>query len=359
MVDLNEQDIERLKSIKEKTKRVKYTERSLELVLDYVLIRSFANYSGVDLQDTSGADMENASQVILEKIAIKYGNRFSHIKSVIHQNIIYLETDLREYSDEVADFIKILSDVEITEEKGELAVYSKGGKGNKEEIYKAIEGLEQAICEKEQIEKIIEEQIEKINFELDQCLPDIVNQIIVTKESKKHRTWLQEKLSLFGTLDEAINSYVNTKTKDRFTFNLIEEQLIEAHRECDFKKSIYEQLVENYIDFKGLMNVKRKLQTTLLECLNAKTRIEDLLSQEEIFNKEISRLYDKDIENGEELTKFLKKSLSKNSNEGNVMAVIQSVIKQIENNSFMTPKGVLENMVIPAWNDYTLLPIEK
>ena len=88
MVDLNEQDIERLKSIKEKTKRVKYTERSLELVLDYVLIRSFANYSGVDLQDTSGADMENASQVILEKIAIKYGNRFSHIKSVIHQNII-------------------------------------------------------------------------------------------------------------------------------------------------------------------------------------------------------------------------------------------------------------------------------
>ena len=79
----------------------------------------------------------------------------------------------------------------------------------------------------------------------------------------------------------------------------------------------------------------------------------------EIFNKEISRLYDKDIENGEELTKFLKKSLSKNSNEGNVMAVIQSVIKQIENNSFMTPKGVLENMVIPAWNDYTLLPIEK
>lgn len=68
MVSFNEQDIERLKSIKEKTKRVKYTERSLELVLDYDLIRSFAKYSGVDLQDTSGADMENASQVILEKL---------------------------------------------------------------------------------------------------------------------------------------------------------------------------------------------------------------------------------------------------------------------------------------------------
>jgi hypothetical protein len=41
------------------------------------------------------------------------------------------------------------------------------------------------------------------------------------------------------------------------------------------------------------------------------------------------------------------------------MAVIQSVIKKIENNSFMIPKAVLEDIVIPAWNNYTLLPIEK
>lgn len=359
MVDFNEQDVERLENVKKKAKRVKYTGRSLELVLDYDLIRLFANYSEVDLQGTSEADMENASQVILEKIATKYGNGFSHIKSDIYQNIIYLETDLKEYSDEVTNFIKILSDVEVIEESGKLTVYSKREKGNKEKIYKAIEGLEQAICEKEQIEKIIEGQIEKINFELNQCLPDIVNQIVVTKESKKHRAWLHKKLSLFGTLDEAINSYVDTKTKDKFTFNLIEEQLIEAHRECDFKESTYEQLVENYIDFKGLMNVKRKLQTTLLECLNAKSSIEDLLNIEEAFNKEISRLYNKDIENGGELTKFLKKTLSKSSNEGNAMVVIQSFIKQIENSSFMTPKGVLEDIVIPAWNNYTLLPIEK
>ena len=214
MVSFNEQDIERLKSIKEKTKRVKYTERSLELVLDYDLIRSFANYSGVDLQGTSGADMENASQVILEKIATKYGNGFSHIRPVIYQNIIYLETDLREYSDEVTNFIKTLSDVEVIDKCGEFLVYSKGKEEDKEKVYEAIEGLEQAVFEKEKIEKIIEEQIEKINFELNQCLPDIVNQIIVTKESKKHRTWLQEKLSLFGSLDEAISVYIDTKNKD-------------------------------------------------------------------------------------------------------------------------------------------------
>lgn len=359
MVSFNEQDIERLKSIKEKTKRVKYTERSLELVLDYDLIRSFANYSGVDLQGTSGADMENASQVILEKIATKYGNGFSHIRPVIYQNIIYLETDLREYSDEVTNFIKTLSDVEVIDKSGEFLVYSKGKEEDKEKVYEAIEGLEQAVFEKEKIEKIIEEQIEKINFELNQCLPDIVNQIIVTKESKKHRTWLQEKLSLFGSLDEAISVYIDTKNKDKSTFNLIEERLTETHKKYDFGKSTYEQLVENYIDFKVLMNVKRKLQTTLLECLNAKTRLEDLLSQEEAFNKEISRLYNRDIENGGELAKFLKKTLSENSNEENVMAVIKTVIRQIENDSFMTPKGVLENMVIPAWNNYTLLPIEK
>lgn len=359
MVSFNRQDIEKLKSIKEKTKRVKYTERSLELVLDYDLIRSFANYSGVDLQGTSGADMENASQVILEKIATKYGNGFSYIRPVIYQNIIYLETDLREYSDEVTNFIKTLSDVEVIDKSGEFLVYSKGKEEDKEKVYEAIEGLEQAVFEKEKIEKIIEEQIEKINFELNQCLPDIVNQIIVTKESKKHRTWLQEKLSLFGSLDEAINVYVDTKNKDKSTFNLIEERLAETHKKYDFEKSTYEQLVENYIDFKGLMNVKQKLQTTLLECLNAKTRLEDLLSQEEAFNKEISRLYNRDIENGGELAKFFKKTLSENSNEENVMAVIKTVIKQIENDSFMTPKGVLENMVIPAWNNYTLLPIEK
>ena len=238
-------------------------------------------------------------------------------------------------------------------------VYSNGGVGKEEKVHEAIEKLEQTICEKEKIGKVIEEQIEKIDFELNQCLPDIVNQIIVTKETKKHSTWLQEKLSLFGGLDEAINIYVNTKNQEKSTFNLIEERLIEAHGEYDFKESTYEQLVENYTDFKGLMNVKRKLQTTLLDCLNAKARIEDLLSQEEIFNKEISRLYNKDIENGKELTKFLKKTLSENSNEENVMAVIETVIKQIENDSFMTPKGVLEDIVIPAWNNYTLLPIEK
>ena len=186
-----------------------------------------------------------------------------------------------------------------------------------------------------------------------------MNQIIVTKESKEHRTWLQEKLSLFGALDEAINVYVDTKNKDKSTFSLIEERLTETYKKYDFEKSTYEQLVENYIDFKGLMNVKRKLQTTLLECLNAKTRIDDLLSQEKSFNKEISRLYNKDMENGKELTKFLKKTLSENSDEENVMAVIETVIKQIENDSFMTPKGVLEDIVIPAWNNYTLLPIEK
>ena len=108
MVVFNEQDIERLKSVKKRIKYVKYSKRSLELVLDYDLIRSFAKFSGVDLQDTSGADMENASQVILDKIATKYGSGFSHIRPVIHQNIIYLETDLREYSDEVVDFIKTL-----------------------------------------------------------------------------------------------------------------------------------------------------------------------------------------------------------------------------------------------------------
>lgn len=186
-----------------------------------------------------------------------------------------------------------------------------------------------------------------------------MNQIIVTKETKKHRIWLQEKLSLFGGLDEAINVYINTKNQEKSTFNLIEERLIEANKEYDFKGSTYEQLVENYTDFKGLMNVKRKLQTTLLDCLNEKARIEDLLSQEEIFNKEITRLYNKDIENGEELTKFLKKTLSKISDEETIMAVIQSVIKKIENNSFMIPKAVLEDIVIPAWNNYTLLPIEK
>ena len=123
MVDLNEQDVERLENVKKKAKRVKYTGRSLELVLDYDLIRLFASYSEVDLQDTSEADMENASQVILEKIATKYGNGFSHIKSDIYQNIIYLETDLKEYSDEVTNFIKILSDVEVIEENGKLTVY--------------------------------------------------------------------------------------------------------------------------------------------------------------------------------------------------------------------------------------------
>lgn len=359
MVFFNEQDIERLESVKKRIKYVKYSKRSLELVLDYDLIRSFAKFSGVDLQDTSGADMENASQVILEEIATKYGNGFPHVRPVIYQNIIYLETDLREYSDEIADLIKILADIEVVEESGKLVVYSNGGVGKEEKVHEAIEKLEQTICEKEKIEKVIEEQIEKIDFELNQCLPDIVNQIIVTKETKKHSTWLQEKLSLFGGLDEAINIYVNTKNQEKSTFNLIEERLIEAHREYDFKESTYEQLVENYTDFKGLMNVKRKLQTTLLDCLNAKARIEDLLSQEEIFNKEISRLYNKDIENGKELTKFLKKTLSENSNEENVMAVIETVIKQIENDSFMTPKGVLEDIVIPAWNNYTLLPIEK
>lgn len=359
MVSFNEQDIEKLKSIKEETKRVKYTERSLELVLDYDLIRSFAKYLGVDLQDTSGADMENASQVILDKIATKYGSGFSHIRPVIHQNIIYLETDLREYSDEVVDFIKTLADTEIVEENGKLVVNLNGETGQEEKVHEAIEKLEQMICEKEKIEKVIEEQIEKIDFELGQCLPDIVNQIIVTKETKKHRIWLQEKLSLFGGLDKAINVYVNTKNQEKSTFNLIEERLIEAHREYDFKESTYEQLVENYTDFKGLMNVKRKLQTTLLDCLNEKARIEDLLSQEETFNKEITRLYNKDVENGEELTKFLKKTLSKISNEETIMAVIQSVIKKIENNSVMIPKAVLEDIVIPAWNNYTLLPIEK
>lgn len=149
------------------------------------------------------------------------------------------------------------------------------------------------------------------------------------------------------------------KNQEKSTFNLIEERLIEAHREYDFKESTYEQLVENYTDFKGLMNVKRKLQTTLLDCLNEKARIEDLLSQEETFNKEITRLYNKDVENGEELAKFLKKTLSKISDEETIMAVIQSVIKKIENNSFMIPKVVLEDIVIPAWNNYTLLPIEK
>lgn len=359
MVVFNKQDIERLESVKKRIKYVKYSRRSLELVLDYDLIRSFAKYSGIDLQDTSGADMENASQVILDKIATKYGNGFPHVRPVIYQNIIYLETDLREYSDEIADLIKTLADIEVVEESGKLVVYSNGGVGKEEKVHEAIEKLEQTICEKEKIEKVIEEQIEKIDFELNQCLPDIVNQIVVTKETKKHSTWLQEKLSLFGGLDEAINIYVNTKNQEKSTFNLIEERLIEVHREYDFKESIYEQLVENYTDFKGLMNVKRKLQTTLLDCLNAKARIEDLLSQEEIFNKEISRLYNKDIENGKELTKFLKKTLSENSNEENVMAVIETVIKQIENDSFMTPKGVLEDIVIPAWNNYTLLPIEK
>lgn len=228
MVSFNEQDIERLKSIKEKTKRVKYTERSLELVLDYDLIRSFAKYSGVDLQDTSGADMENASQVILDKIATKYGSGFSHIRPVIHQNIIYLETDLREYSDEVVDFIKTLADTEIVEENGKLVVNLNGEIGKEEKVHEAIEKLEQMIREKEKIEKIIEEQIEKIDFELGQCL-----------------------------------------------------------------------------------------------------------------------------------TKFLKKTLSKISDEETIMAVIQSVIKKIENNSFMIPKAVLEDIVIPAWNNYTLLPIEK
>lgn len=359
MVVFNEQDIKRLESVKKRIKYVKYSKRSLELVLDYDLIHSFAKFSGVDLQDTSGADMGNASQVILEEIATKYGNGFSHIRPVIYQNIIYLETDLREYSDEVTNFIRTLSDVEVIYKSGEFLVYSKGKEEDKEKVYEAIEGLEQAIFEKEKVEKTIEEQIEKINFELNQCLPDIVNQIIVTKESKEHRTWLQEKLSLFWALDEAINVYVDTKNKDKSTFSLIEERLTETYKKYDFEKSTYEQLVENYIDFKGLMNVKRKLQTTLLECLNAKTRIDDLLSQEKSFNKEISRLYNKDMENGKELTKFLKKTLSESSDEENVMAVIETVIKQIENDSFMTPKGVLEDIVIPAWNNYTLLPIEK
>lgn len=346
--EVDKELLERLKT----EKFLVHSAPSLTFEVDYDLVRSYARIEGIDLSGVSDGAIDRASQIVLENIANKH-NKNKYIDVVLKGNIIWAISHLIDH-DELLEYVKLIQE-SIIEEDGEGVWRAKLNNypcdyDEAKELTKAIEELSDYKFDKEQVKVEIEEVIEEVNKELQQCLPELVNQSVISGEAEQYKSWLLEKLRLLEILGGALSSYSAKK-------RAIRDELLRS----DVKRGVggYESYLEVQLMGYGATTLsleEHALHQTLLDAISSKKSIEDFCKQEEKFHDALSLEREHVEMNFANIKEVLEEAKERYSDNESLVDGIQVALDNLKRNH---AGKLLESSVIPEWNNYALLPMEK
>lgn len=345
-----EQTKETLEELKTEVNK-RYSLPSYTFEVDHNLVRNHARIEGIDLSGVSDGAIDRASQILLENIASSH-NKNPFIDVVVRGDKIWAITDMKNYDDNAPEYISLIQQATI-EEDGE-GVWRAKLDGypcdfdEAKELTKAIEELEGYKFEKMRAKVKIEEVIEEINQELQQCLPRLVNQSVISGEAEQHKSWLLEKLRLLEVLGGALSSYSARK-------RAVRDELFQS----DAKRGVrgYESYLEEQLMEYGTTTLnleEHALHQALLDAISSKKSIEDFCKQEEKFHNILSLERDNveiHFKNIKEVLEEAKERFSDNE------SLVDSIQVALDNFIRNHAGKLLDSSVIPEWNNYVGVPM--
>ena len=348
-----EQSKETLEELKTEIRYRKYSLQSLTFEVDYDLVRNHARIEGIDLSGVSDGAIDRASQIILENIANSH-NKNSFIDVIVQGDKIWAITDVRNYDDNAPEYISLVEQATIEEDNEGVWRAKLNGYpcdfDEAKELAKAIEEVDSYKFEKRRVKVKMEEVIEEINQELQQCLPRLVNQSVISGEAEQYKSWLLEKLRLLEVLGGALSSY---STKKR----AIRDELLQS----DVKRGLgsYESYLEDQLMEYGATTLnleEHALHQALLDAISSKKSIEDFCKQEEKFHDALSLEREHVEMNFTNIKKALEEAKGTYSDDESLVDGIQVVLDKFKRDH---AGKMLDSSVIPEWNNYVGVPMEQ
>lgn len=347
-----EQTKETLEELKTEVHK-SYSLSSYTFEVDHNLVRGYARIEGIDLSGVSDGAIDRASQIMLENIANSH-NKNQFIDVVLQGDKIWAVTNVRNYDDNAPEYISLIEQVTIEEDsegvwRAKLDGYPCDYDEAKD-LVKAIEELEGYKFEKRRAKVKIEEVIEEINQELQQCLPMLVNQSVISGEVEQHKSWLLEKLRLLEILSGSLSSY-SSKKRD------VRDELLRS----DVKRGVrgYESYLEDQLMEYGATTLsleEHALHQALLDAISSKKSIEDFCKQEEKFHDALSLEREHVEMNFTNIKGALEEAKERYSDNESLVDGIQVALDNFKRNH---AGKLLDSSVIPEWNNYASLPMEQ
>ena len=348
-----EQTKETLEELKAEIRYRKYSLQSLTFEVDYALVRNHARIEGIDLSGVSDGAIDRASQIMLENIANSH-NKNQFIDVIVQGDKIWAITDVRNYDDNAPEYISLVEQATIEEDsegvwRAELDGYPCDYDEAKE-LAKAIEEVDGYKYEKKRTIVKMEEVIEEINQELQQCLPMLVNQSVISGEAEQYKSWLLEKLRLLEVLGGALSSYSTRK-------RAVRDELLRS----DVKRELrgYESYLEDQLMEYGTTTLgleEHTLHQALLDAISSKKSIEDFCKQEEKFHDSLSLEREHVEMNFENIKEVLEEAKDRYSDNESLVDGIQVALDNFKRNH---AGKQLDSSVIPEWNNYVGVPMEQ
>lgn len=344
--EVDKELLERLKT----EKFLVHSAPSLTFEVDYGLVRNHARIEGIDLSGVTDGAIDRASQIMLENIANKH-NKNQYIDVVLKGNIIWAISHLIDF-DELRRYVNLIQEATIEEDsegvwRAKLNNYPCDYDEAKE-LTKAIEELSDYKFDKEQIKVEIEKVIEEINQELQQCLPMLVNQSVISGEAEQYKSWLLEKLRLLEILGGALSSYSTRK-------RAVRDELLQS----DAKRGVrgYESYLEDQLTEYGATTLsleEHALHQALLDAISSKKSIEDFCKQEEKFHDALSLEREHVEMNFKNIKEVLEEAKERFSDNESLVDSIQVALDNFKRNH---AGKLLDSSVIPEWNNYVGVPM--
>lgn len=346
-----EQTKETLEELKTEIRYRRHSLQSLTFEVDYALVRNHARIEGIDLSGVSDGAIVRASQIMLENIANSH-NKNPFIDVIVQGDKIWAITDVRNYDDNAPEYISLVEQATIEEDSEGVWRAKLGGYpcdyDEAKELAKAIEEVDGYKYEKKRTIVKMEEVIEEINQELQQCLPMLVNQSVISGEAEQYKSWLLEKLRLLEILGGALSSYSTRK-------RAVRDELLQSDikRELGGYKSYFEeQLMEYGTTTLGLE--EHTLHQALLDAISSKKSIEDFCKQEEKFHDNLSLEREQVEMNFTNIKEVLEEAKERFSDNESLVDGIQVVLDNFKRNH---AGKLLDSSVIPEWNNYVGVPM--
>lgn len=344
--EVDKELLERLKT----EKFLVHSAPSLTFEVDYGLVRNHARIEGIDLSGVTDGAIDRASQIMLENIASSH-NKNQYIDVVLKGNIIWAISHLIDF-DELRRYVNLIQEATIEEDsegvwRAKLNNYPCDYDEAKE-LTKAIEELSDYKFDKEQIKVEIEKVIEEINQELQQCLPMLVNQSVISGEAEQYKSWLLEKLRLLEVLGGALSSYSARK-------RAVRDELLQS----DAKRGVrgYESYLEDQLMEYGTTTLsleEHALHQALLDAISSKKSIEDFCKQEEKFHDALSLEREHVEMNFTNIKEVLEEAKERFSDNESLVDSIQVALDNFKRNH---AGKLLDSSVIPEWNNYVGVPM--
>ena len=290
---------------------------------------------------------------MLENIANSH-NKNQFIDVIVQGDKIWAITDVRNYDDNAPEYISLIQQATIEEDSegvwrakldGYLCDFDEA-----KNLAKAIEELEDYKFERRRAKVKMEEVIEEINQELQQCLPRLVNQSVISGEAEQYKSWVLEKLRLLEILGGALSSYSAKK-------RAIRDELLQS----DVKRELrgYESYLEDQLMEYGTTTLgleEHTLHQALLDAISSKKSIEDFCKQEEKFHDSLLLEREHVEMNFKNIKKALEEAKGTYSDDESLVDGIQVVLDNLKRDH---AGRLLDSSVIPEWNSYVSLPMER